>query len=283
MVVLAHPEAPATKRQLFMLHKLTGEDTSGWKLTMQQASDKIEELELKKIEEETPPLPVDSGQPFTEAHVWICEGDQRSGKSVFAVKTIFQAYYKDAVRIFCEKELGIKCQVSRYNKKNMIARIKYQGATKYIRIPDDYKLESPMRIFSNIHLYGIKYCYVPTFRHMLHWLKIGFISNGWLLSDESHQGMSARNGMSAMGKDFVGQYFQFGKSQLDVIIITHHARMIDYLARLVPTKRVHCAYDKNTHKVSYTLREKGEPGTVEYSFDARPWFGNYLTNEKVNA
>lgn len=283
MVQLAHPEAPASKKQLWALHELTGKDTQNWKLTMQQASDKIQELELKKIEQELPAIIDDTEQPFSEAHVTICEGDQRSGKSVYAVKTIFQAYYKDAVRIFCEKVLGIKVEVLNYKKKTRIAKIKHDGRKKYIRIPENYKLKSPIRIFSNIHLFGIPYAYVPTFRHMLHWLKTGVIRDGWLLSDESHQGMSARNGMSVMGKEFVGQYYQFGKSLLDVIIITHHSRMIDYLARLVPTKRVHCTYEKRTHRVTYSMREKGKPGTVEYSFDAGEYFGNYRTNEKVNA
>ena len=281
-MLLKTPEAPATKKQLYRLGILTGQDTGDWRLTQQEASNRIDELELKKIETDLPPLPLDDSGAFSEAHVMIVEGDQRGGKTVFAAKTIFTAYLKDCVKIFCKDVLGIDVEVLNYNKKIRTAKIKYDGVTKYIRVPDEYKLHSPMRIFSNVHLYGIPYVYIPSFRHMLHWLKTGFISKGWLLSDESHQGMSARNGMSAMGKEFVGQYYQFGKSQLDVIIITHHARMIDYLARLIPTKRVHCSYDKKTHRVSYALREKGVQGTREYSFDATQWFVNYLTNEKVN-
>ena len=283
MVQITNPDAPATKRQLWTIHELTGEDTRGWQLTKQQASNKIEELELKKIEHDLPAIPLDDSQPFTEAHVQIVEGDQRGGKTAYAIKTIFTAYYKDCVKIFCKEVLGLDVEILSYKKRKRIAKIKHIGKIKYIRIPDEYKLHSPMRIFSNIHIFGAPYFYIPSFRHMLYGLRTGKISKGWLLSDESHQGMSARNGMSAMGKEFVGQYYQFGKSLLDVIIITHHARMIDYLARLVPTKRVHCSYDKVTKRVSYSLREKGVPGTMEYSFDATEWWGNYYSNEKVNA
>jgi hypothetical protein len=284
MPAIINPDAPATPKQLWTLHKLTGKDTREWNITKEEASEKIQQLELKKIENEAPELPKDvDGQPFTEAHVTIVEGDQRGGKTCYAVKTILQSYFKDCVRIFCEKVLEIKVEVLSYSKKTRVAKIKYQGQTKYIKIPEEYKLKSPMRIFSNVHIYGVPYVIIPSFRHMLYWLKTGVLSNGWLLADESHRGMSARNGMSAMGKDFVGEYYQLGKSMLDVIIITHHARMIDYLARLVPTKRIHCSYDKKTFRVNYTVREKGVQGTRELSFDARPWFGNYYSNEKVKA
>lgn len=41
---LQNPTAPATKKQLWLLHILTKQDTRGWNLTMQQASDKINQL-----------------------------------------------------------------------------------------------------------------------------------------------------------------------------------------------------------------------------------------------
>lgn len=41
---LNNPDAPANKKQLWLLHILTKEDTRAWNLTMQQASDKIQEL-----------------------------------------------------------------------------------------------------------------------------------------------------------------------------------------------------------------------------------------------
>lgn len=50
MVMLATPEAPATSRQLWLLHILTKQDTRNLKLTMQQASDKISELKTSKPE-----------------------------------------------------------------------------------------------------------------------------------------------------------------------------------------------------------------------------------------
>jgi hypothetical protein len=284
MPVLKNPEAPATKKQLSYLSDLLGIDCLEMKMTMQQASNKIEKLELDKLEKDLENnISLEDDDPFSEAHVTICNGDQRSGKSIYAVGRIKDSYFADCVRIYCEEVLKINCEVKSYYCKDRVAKIKYNGKKQYIQISKDYELKSPMRIFSNIHLYGFPYVYVPSYRHMLKWLKQGIIRDGWLLMDEAHRGLGARNGMSEAGKEWVGEMYQLGKSKLDVILITHHARMIESLARLIPTQRVSTTYDKETRRVTYSLRKKGQSGTEEHGFDASQYFGNYKTNEKVNA
>jgi ribosomal protein L7Ae-like RNA K-turn-binding protein len=220
--------------------------------------------------------------PFSEPHIVIVEGAQRSGKSVYAVATVIDAYRKDCIRIFCEQVLKIKCIVKAYYPKERIAKIKINGQAKLIRIPEDYKLKSSMRIFSNIHLYGVPYVYVPSFTVLADWLKRGIVSNGYLIMDEAHVGMSARGGMTKLGKDLVTQCMQFGKSKLDVLMITHMPRLIDWVGRTIPTKQVSCSYNAKNHKVEYSYRKKGIPGVQEHSFDASQYFGNYRSNEKVN-
>jgi len=285
-VVVKYKEADATKKQLYKLHELTGEDTREWKLTRQEASDRIEELELEALPDIVDDTAEENGfndEPFTEAHVTIIEGDQRGGKTNTAVGMIVDSYDGDCVKIFYRKVAGRDCEVISYDRKHRVAKIKVDGITKLIKIPKEYKLKSPMRIFSRIHLYGLPYVYVPSYRYMLKWLKNGIISNGWLLADEAYRGMSARNSMSEMGKEWVAEYFQFGKSRLDVIIITHHAKMIDFLARTIPTRRIHCTYNEKTRMVTYTSRRHGETGTKEVTYDATQYWGNYRTNEKVNS
>jgi len=284
MVVLNNPNAPATKRQLFKIHQLTGDDTGELILTMQEASDKIEELELSQVSvNETPVIPTDGRAPFTEAHVTIIEGQQRSGKTNTAVGKVRDSYDNDCVSIFCDKILKIKCEVIGYDRKYRIAKIKYQGERKLIRIPQAYELRSPMRIFCNFHLFGIPYTYCPSFRHILYWLKKGIIRDGWLILDEAHVGMNARGSMTLLGKELETQSFQYGKMQLDVIIITHMARMIDWALRTIPTEHINCTYNKKTRKVAYTLKKKGEQGSKEIVYDATQYFGNYWTNERINA
>lgn len=277
-------DLPATKKQLKYIKDLSGEDVSSSKLTIRQAAQRIEKLKLLQIEAEISEQQATLGEDsFSEAKVQIVEGDQRSGKSIYCVGKIIEAYFKDCVRIFCENILKIECEVKAYYRKDRVAKIKHEGKIEYIHIPENYELKSPMRIFSNIHLCGVPFVYIPSFRHMLAWLHNGFISNGFLLIDESHKGMSNRATQTEEGRQWVGEIYQFGKSKLDVFLVTHHARMIDVVARLIPTKRISCEYDPKTRRVTYTIKRKGIQGEETHSFDASQYFGNYYTNEKVNA
>jgi hypothetical protein len=248
---------------------------------MQKASDKIEDLEhLPQVD------PLESefidDTPFSEAKVTIVSGDQRSGKTCYAVGKVVDAYRKDCVRVYCEQVLKINCEVIAYYKQDRVAKIKVNGQTKLIQIPTNYKLVTPLRIFSNIHLYGVRYVYIPSFYHLAKWLKLGIISNGWLIMDEAHVGMGARAGMTKLGQDLVVQCMQLGKSKLEVLLITHIPRLIDWVGRMIPTRSVHCTYDEKKRVINFTLKKKGEPNPVEHHFDATQYWPNYRSNEKVN-
>ncbi len=219
--------------------------------------------------------------PFTEAHVTIVEGEQGGGKSVTATARVVDAYDKDCVRVFCEKVMRIKCEVKSYDRKSRIAKISHKGGLKRLRIPLDYKLHSPIQIFCNYHLYGIPFVFCPSFNHILDWLRRGIIVDAWLVVDEAYVGMNARASMQALGKELEKQYFQFRKMQLNVIIVTPMARLIDWTMRTIPTERIHCSYNNKTHKVTVTIKKKGIPGEHKFDYDARQYFKNFRTNERI--
>lgn len=219
--------------------------------------------------------------PFTEAHVAIIEGAQGDGKSVTATARVTDAYFNDCVRVFCEKVLGIKCEVKSFDRKSRIFRIKHNGVIKRFRIPTNYKLYSPLRIFCNYHLYGIPFVYCPSFNHILEWLKNGKITNGWLIVDEAYVGMNARASMQALGKELEKQYFQFRKMQLNVIIVTPMARLIDWTMRTIPTERISCSYNKKNRKVTLTIKKKGIAGEHKFDYDSTPYRKHYRTNERI--
>ena len=225
--------------------------------------------------------PSDVRKPFTEAHVTIIEGDQRSGKTNTAVARIKDAYDKDCVRIYCEDVLHLNCVVKNYNRKTRVAKIRNNGSLKLLTIPLSYKLHSPMRIFCNFHLYGIPFIFCPTFNHTLAWLKQGIIVNAWLVMDEAYVGMNARSCMQALGKELANQYWQLGKMQLDVIIVTPMARLVDWELRTIPTEHIHCFYTPKTHKITLTIRKKGVSGERKLDYDARQYWKYFRTNERI--
>jgi len=283
MVTLKTPEAPATSRQLWRLHQLTGEDTRPLNISMQEASDRISRLESGGVRTLPAVKPVQSytQEPFTEAHVTIIEGEQRSGKTNTAVAKIVDAYHKDCVRVFCEAVLHIKCTVKSYDRRSRLAKIKYKGSTKLLRIPPNYKLHSPMRIFCNFHLYGVPYHFAPSFGHILAWLKNGTIVNAWLVVDEAYVGMNARSSMQVLGKELAKQYWQLGKMQLDVIIVTPMARLVDWELRTIPTEHIHCNFNPKTRKITLSIRKKGIKGERKLDYDATQYWKNFKTNERI--
>jgi len=221
--------------------------------------------------------------PFTEARVTIVEGDQGEGKSTTGVARIRDAYDKDCVRVYCEETFKIKCDVKSYDRGKRIARIQYNGTTRLIRIPTSYKMHSQIRIFSNLQLFGIPYVYCPSFNHIMAWLKNGVMVDGWLLIDEAYLGMNARACMSALGRELESQYFQFRKMRLNVIIITPMARLIDWAMRTIPTEHIHCSYNKKTFKITLAIRKRGIKGEKKVSYDARQYWPNFDTNQRIIA
>lgn len=229
------------------------------------------------------PLARQAKQPFNYARVTIIEGEQGSGKSCTGVARVVDAYFKDCVEIYCLEKLNIVCEAKAYDRKNRVARIKYNGDIKLIRIPLSYKLHSLINIFANFHFFGIKYKYYPSFQKILEGLKNGEINEGKLVIDEAYIGINARESMSALGKELEKQSFQYRKMQLEVIIITPMARLIDWTARIIPTERISCSYNERTYEITLTIKKKGQRGTKEVTYDATQYFPNYWTNERVNA
>jgi len=53
MTRINSPDASASRKQLWLLHMLTKEDTRDWELTMQEASDKISEIKGSEHKQDT--------------------------------------------------------------------------------------------------------------------------------------------------------------------------------------------------------------------------------------
>jgi hypothetical protein len=105
--------------------------------------------------------------------------------------------------------------------------------------------------------------------------------NGWLLVDEAQVGMNARACMTELGIELAKLYHQFGKMQLDVIIVVPMARMVDYLARTVPNEHIHCVYNERTKKISLAIRKKGVNGERIVDYYAPEYWKNFDTGRRI--
>lgn len=223
-----------------------------------------------------------NGTPFEEAHITMIEGDQGKGKSGTGTGLVVDAYDIDCVRVWQEETFGMSYEVKSFDRDTRIARIIKNGEIKHIRIPDSYKLWTPMKVFSNFHLWGIRYVYCPSFWHILDWLKKDIIVDGWLLLDEAYIGVSAHESMTKFGKEWRKSGFQYRKMRLEVVIITPVAKLIEKYLRLTPTRHILCKEaNQKTGLITIEITEKGVPGKKEITYDSRRYRRNYNTNERI--
>lgn len=287
-MTIRNPEAPATGRQLEELRRLTGRGYDDSDLTIEEASELIGKLQTPgglvalEAENKTPFVIPKDQKPFTEPQVTLITGGQRSGKSNTAVARIRDASDNAAVEKFCKDELGVKVVCKGYDRKNRIAKIKHDKKTKFLRIPESYKLQSPLRIFCNFHLFGIPYINCPSFRFIVDGLKSGLITDAYLVMDEYYMGGYNRESMSSLSRALAQQSNQYAKGMLRVIIIAPLANQLDWTARLSPTEHIETEFNKHTKMITCRIKKKGVPGVKIVSYDATRYWANYWTNEKIN-
>jgi hypothetical protein len=294
-MVIAEPTVHATYKQKKYLGDLLGVDSKSLKINKELASELIETIELSKIDytEKSRNLQSNGKSPFTEAKVTFIAGEQGKGKSVTGVARIVDAYDNKCVELWCEKYLKIKCVSKSYNRDTRNALIIHDGIKKNIHIPEKYDIQEPMRvanyedcpfrIFANCHLYGIVYKFIPSFRHLIKWLKQGVIKDCYLLLDEYYMGGSARGSMTTLGKELTNQNQQFRKGQMHVIIITPIDRLAEWSSRLTATERIDAtSFDKKTGVVTIEIKRKGVTGVKTVRYNSLYYRRFYWTNERIN-
>lgn len=220
---------------------------------------------------------------YSKARMTFVEGEQGGGKTGFVTALVVDAYFMDSVRIFCRDILKKDVVVKSYNDDNRIAKVIIDGKELLIRIPHQYKLKSPMRIFCNYHLYGIPYVYCPSFGHILKWLKADIITDGWLIIDEAQVGAAARDSMTKLGKELNKQNFQMRKMGLDMVVISPLRNLVERFMRTIATRYIYCTHDDNTGLTTVDIRNKGDEGVTSYSFNSIQYRKFFWTRERIVA
>jgi hypothetical protein len=287
-MLIKNPDAPATQKQLIYLKKLTDIDYSDRNLSVQQASDIISKVStpegLMRFElERTKEYVIDdSVMPFSEPQNTLIEGNQRSGKTMTGVARIADKYDNDCVRVFLEKE-GVKdFKVIGFDLKNRTAKVKLSNKPEIIKIPASYKLVAELKIFCNLHLYGMKYVYCPSFKFIIQGLKSGLIADGELLMDEYYMGAFNRESMTEVARELSKNSNQYAKKMLRTTITAPMASQLDWSARLLPTTHIQTEYNKKTKIVSCYIKKKGDPGTKVVTYDSLRYRNRYWTNESIH-
>lgn len=233
---------------------------------------------------------VESKEPQTRADVKLILGDQGSGKTNTGVALAKDDYYQQLIgiqspggvltnarcldredKIYLERR-GIFPNVFQYVK----AFSDDGKKSKLIKIPKDYQVISPVRIFANFTLCNLRY--VPiTLADVIQYLNSDFFTNAWILSDESVM-TSARNSMTAVGKLVAMLGAQVRKRNLHFCQMSQYNRMIDWQFKAFATTRILCSYDPKTQIITCDIIEAGKPRR-SVSYWAPLYWENFDTEE----
>lgn len=228
------------------------------------------------------------------ADVRILHGDQGQGKSVTSVALATDDYYEKmtgmvslqgqyikARSLYEEEQLELEDRGIEYDHLKHV-RV-YSGIgkeSKIIALPPDFMVLSPVKIFSNFTLYGLRYVPIDGAR-IIEYINddTSFLRDAWVLLDESiivdkHDTMTREGKMSAT----FGA--QVAKRDLRLTICSQYLSMVQSRYNLFATTRVLCSYDMFTHIVTLDVNTRS-PEMVSTSYYCPPYWRFYKRSEVV--
>ena len=228
--------------------------------------------------------------PATEADIRLLLGDQRSGKSNSMVAFAKDDYYDQLTGIMSPSGGILKAKSLTTDDKKLLERKDiHPNVFKYVRvfngkeskitkIPIGWTVESPVRIFANFHLYGLRYCYI-TLADIIQYLNSDVFHNAWILSDESVM-TDARNSMTNAGIIIATLGATVGKRNIHFCQSAQYNEMVERRFRLFATTRVLCSYEPKTKMITLDIKKRGA-NNRSVSYYAPIYWRNFDTNELI--
>jgi hypothetical protein len=242
-------------------------------------------------------------KPFEFNHIHAIQGEPRSGKNTLTVARVRGYYYRDCVRVYLKERFGIEAIVPsvydelnklsgiivlNYDRYERIAKIVYKGRIRKFKIPDNYNLHSPVRIFANFHLYGMSATYL-TVSKIIQGIHDEIIDGRkgdgevFVLLDQFETiGGNTMEQQTNAGKYFNQEINQFAKKRLEVYALMPSGRDVGRAMRVNPTEIITCRRIAGTYAIEYEIRRRGIVGSIKLKLpDAREYWGNFDTSEGV--
>lgn len=228
--------------------------------------------------------------PPSYADIRLITGDQRSGKSNTSVAYPIDDYHDKLNKLVSPTGEFIQAraideddeyQLSKmgiFPDKLKYCRIMDGQRSKLICIPKGYLVLSPVKIFSNFHLFGVKFCFI-TLEDIIQYLNSDLLVECWVLSDESVMG-DARNSMSNANFIFNTFTATIGKRNIHFIQNAQYNGMVDRRIRMFATTKINCVYNPDTKEITCDIKFRGEP-TKSVTYYAPKYWPYFDTTERV--
>lgn len=230
--------------------------------------------------------------PPSYADIRLITGEQRSGKSNSMVAYPVEDYYENmdklvspsgefipAKSIDDDDEYQLK-KAGIFPDNLSYCRVFDDIAkrSKLIKIPPGYLVMSPIKIFANFHLFGVKFAYI-TLEDIIVYINSDLLRDGWVLSDESVMSDS-RNSMTSAGKIMSTFTSTIGKRNIHFLQTAQLNGMVDRRIRAFATTRINCSYDEHSRMVTCDSKFRSDP-VNSFSYFAPKYWRFFDTQELI--
>ncbi len=228
----------------------------------------------------------------TQSDCRLLLGDQGAGKTNSCVAIIVDDCYSKLIGIINpttgeyiksrplnEEEVRMLALKNiRYNSLKHIRIFSSDGkSSKIISKPDGWVIDSPVRVFCNFHLYGIRFRYISA-EDIVESINDDTLTNAWIALDESAV-TDKQDTTTRVGKMIQKFGAQGRRRKLHTVIIAQYADMIQSRWNRFATTRVQCSYDKYTHMIELEVNRNSE-FMQSTSFYA-PYYWKFFKHDEI--
>ncbi len=221
-----------------------------------------------------------SKTPPTYADIRLLMGPQRAGKSTVLTAFPVGDYYDKMTSIISPSGQVLKAKsVSRVANPNDYALLKKAGVypnkfkyvrvyspdekqSKLIKIPQGWLVESPVHIFANYSLFGVRFRRI-TLDDVIRYMNTELFNDAWILSDESAM-TDARNSMDRAGKLIAQFGATIGKRNAKFCVAAQFSEMVERRFRLFATTIINCSFDEDTNYITIDVVSNGDKYSTDF-------------------
>jgi len=201
------------------------------------------------------------------------------GKTNTATAILIDDYFAHITHIVSPSGISVPVAPYKLDLVKLLPQNGHKGEQpRIIKIPDNWMPISDTKLYTNYHLYGVKYVFCDHIT-MLEYLNTGVISRGKMVIDEGYIAGEARRSMNTLGLIYTWFAQQMRKRDIELYLLVQHGRFIDWRFRYIAKQKILTRYNDKTHKIRLLVQNlsKGTEKIIPYY---APTYWKYFdTNE----
>lgn len=215
---------------------------------------------------------------MAKANVTIIEAQMGEGKTNTATAICVDRYFSRIHTIISPEGFRFAVKPYRLNFVELQPRPGIDEKPKIVEIPKGWKTLSDTKVFTNYHLYGVRFMYSDP-AMMLQYLNTGLLSSGIMVIDEGYIAGDARRSMNTLGLIYTWFAQQMRKREIELYLLVQHGRFIDWRFRYVAKQKILTRYSDKTHRIRLLIQNLSKGTEKIVSFYAPTYWKYYDTNE----